>query len=64
MPGVVYTLAASVGQQVQSGDVLLTLEAMKMESAVTAPLAGKVARLPVSVSSVVDAKDLLAVIEA
>ncbi len=64
MPGVVSTLAASVGQQVQSGDVLLTLEAMKMESAVTAPLAGKVARLPVSVGSVVDAKDLLAVIEA
>ena len=64
MPGVVSTLAASVGQRVQSGDVLLTLEAMKMESAVTAPLAGKVARLPVSVGSVVDAKDLLAVIEA
>ena len=64
MPGVVSTLAASVGQQVQSGDVLLTLEAMKMESAVTAPLAGKVARLPVAVGSVVDAKDLLAVIEA
>ena len=54
---------ASVGQEIQSGDVLLTLEAMKMESAVTASLAGKVARLPVLVGSVVDAKDLLAVIK-
>ena len=63
MPGVVSTLVVSVGQPVRSGDVLLTLEAMKMETSVTAPAAGTVSRLPVSVGSVVDAKDLLAVIQ-
>ena len=63
MPGVVSTLVVTVGQPVRSGDVLLTLEAMKMETSVTAPAAGKVSRLPVSVGSVVDAKDLLAVIQ-
>ncbi len=63
MPGVVSTLVVSVGQPVRAGDVLLTLEAMKMETSVTAPAAGTVSRLPVSVGSVVDAKDLLAVIQ-
>ena len=63
MPGVVSTLVAAVGQPVRAGDVLLTLEAMKMETSVTAPAAGTVSRLPVSVGSVVDAKDLLAVIQ-
>ena len=63
MPGVVSTLVAAVGQPVRVGDVLLTLEAMKMETSVTAPAAGTVSRLPVAVGSVVDAKDLLAVIQ-
>ena len=63
MPGMVSTLVASIGQPVRAGDVLLTLEAMKMESSVTAPLAGTVSRLPVAAGSVVDAKDLLAVIQ-
>ncbi len=63
MPGIVSTIVASVNQQVEAGDVLLTLEAMKMETSVTAPISGKLARLSVSVGSVVDAKDLLAVIE-
>ena len=62
MPGVVSTLVASVGQSVGAGDVLLTLEAMKMESSITAPVAGTVSRLPITVGSVVDAKDLLAVV--
>ena len=63
MPGVVSTLVVAAGQPVRAGDVLLTLEAMKMETSVTAPAAGTVSRLPVSVGSVVDAKDLLAVIQ-
>ena len=63
MPGVVSTLVAAVGQPVRAGDVLLTLEAMKMETSVTAPAPGTVSRLPVAVGSVVDAKDLLAVIQ-
>ena len=63
MPGVVSTVIAVPGQTVAAGDVLLTLEAMKMEASVTAPVAGKVARIPVSVGTVVDAKDLLCVLD-
>jgi methylmalonyl-CoA carboxyltransferase small subunit len=38
---------AQVGQTLQVGDVLLVLEAMKMETSVTAPVAGKVAAIKV-----------------
>jgi len=41
----------------------MTLEAMKMESSVTAPISGVVTRIPDLVARVVDAKDLLAAIE-
>ncbi len=39
MPGMVASIAVSVGQKVKEGDTLLTLEAMKMFAAVTAPIA-------------------------
>jgi pyruvate carboxylase len=60
MPGVVSTLAVSEGQTVKTGDVLMTLEAMKMETAIHAPCDGAVKRLPVKPGAQVDAKDLLA----
>ncbi len=62
MPGVVSTITVSEGQKVDTGDVLMTLEAMKMETAITAPVAGTVRRVVASVSQQVDAKDLVAVI--
>ena len=37
-----------VGQTLQVGDVLLILEAMKMETSLTSPVAGKVASIKVS----------------
>ncbi len=43
--GIVITTNAQVGQQLQANDLLLVLEAMKMETNVTAPLAGKVKKL-------------------
>lgn len=43
MPGTVIEVAAAVGQQVRAGDVLVTLEAMKMELPVRAPRDGVVA---------------------
>jgi len=46
--GVVVKVAAQVGQMIQTGDVLLVLEAMKMETTITAPTPGKVAVLNVS----------------
>ena len=63
MPAVVATLAVAEGQPVQAGDLVMTLEAMKMETAIHAPRSGTVVRLPVAVGQQVDAKDLLAVIE-
>ena len=59
MPGLITTIAIEEGQQVKRGDTLLTMEAMKMETAVSADRDGSVKRIVVSVGSQVDAKDLL-----
>jgi 3-methylcrotonyl-CoA carboxylase alpha subunit len=42
LPGVVVAVNVEKGQQVQSGDVLMVIEAMKMEHTITAPYAGTV----------------------
>jgi pyruvate carboxylase len=64
MPGAVTTVAVGEGQAVKPGDVLLTLEAMKMETAICADHAGTVARIHAPVGSQVEAKDLLIELEA
>jgi methylmalonyl-CoA carboxyltransferase small subunit len=46
--GTVARLAAQVGQVIQVNDVLMVLEAMKMETVITAPIAGKVAKINVN----------------
>ena len=56
------TLRVSKGDRVAAGDVVATIEAMKMEAAITAPVAGTVARLAVPETSPVQAGDLLLVI--
>jgi len=63
MPGVVSTIAVSVGSAVKAGDRLMSLEAMKMETSVTAQRDGVIAQLLVTAGQSVDAKDLLAVID-
>ena len=63
MPGVVSTIAVSVGSAVKAGDRLMSLEAMKMETSVTAQRDGTIAQLLVTAGQSVDAKDLLAVID-
>ncbi len=62
MPGSVSSIAVRQGQRVKAGDVLLTLEAMKMETAIHAPRDGVVSDLPVSPGMQVEAKDLLMVL--
>jgi methylmalonyl-CoA carboxyltransferase small subunit len=47
--GIVVRVAAQVGQTLQVGDVLLVLEAMKMETSVTSPVDGKVAAIKTGV---------------
>ena len=61
MPGVVSAVAVSVGQPVNTGDVLLSIEAMKMETALHAEREGTVAEVLVRVGDQIDAKDLLVV---
>ena len=61
MPGVVSTLAVSQGQTVKAGDVLLSIEAMKMETALHAERDGMVGEVLVRAGDQIDAKDLLIV---
>jgi pyruvate carboxylase len=63
IPGAVTSLMVGVGDQVKSGDRLLVMEAMKMQTTVYAPVAGQVIETLVSVGQTVDAKDLLLVLE-
>jgi pyruvate carboxylase len=61
MPGVVSTLAVNEGKGVRAGDVLLSIEAMKMETALHAERDGTIAEVLVRAGDQVDAKDLLIV---
>lgn len=61
MPGVVSTVAVSQGQSVKAGDVLLSIEAMKMETALRAERDGSIAEVLVRPGEQIDAKDLLVV---
>jgi acetyl/propionyl-CoA carboxylase alpha subunit len=63
MPGTVVRVAAQVGARVQAGEVLLVLEAMKMEHAVRAGLDGTVAQVLVEAGAQVDAGAVLVVID-
>jgi len=62
MPGTIATVKAIVGQKVAKGDLLLTMEAMKMETSVRAEADGTVAEVLVKPGVQVDAKDLLVVL--
>jgi pyruvate carboxylase len=59
MPGIIATVAVTAGQKVCDGDLLLTIEAMKMETGIHADRDGVVKVVHVSAGSQVDAKDLL-----
>jgi pyruvate carboxylase len=63
MPGAVATVAVRPGQTVAAGDVLLTLEAMKMEMALPSPHAGVVEEVLVRPGASVEAKDLLVILK-
>jgi pyruvate carboxylase len=63
MPGAIATVAVRPGQQVKAGDVLLTIEAMKMETALHALRDGTVGDVLVTPGQSVDAKDLLVIVE-
>ena len=62
MPGNILKINVSLGQKVKEGDVLIVLEAMKMENEIVAPKAGSVAQVAVSKGQVVETGSPLVVI--
>ncbi|MCB1343098.1 MAG: biotin/lipoyl-binding protein, partial [Pseudooceanicola sp.] len=63
MPGVVASVGAQAGQKVKAGDLLLTIEAMKMETGIHADRDATVKAVHVTPGSQIDAKDLLVELE-
>jgi glutaconyl-CoA/methylmalonyl-CoA decarboxylase subunit gamma len=62
MPGTLMSYKVAVGQKVKRGEVLLILEAMKMENEITAPLDGTVASLGAAEGASVSTGDVLIVL--
>ena len=60
MPGKILSIKVKVGDTVNKGDVMMVLEAMKMENEIVAPEAGTVASIDVSEGAMVEAADVLA----
>lgn len=63
MPGKILNVKANVGASVKKGDVVLILEAMKMENEVVAPEDGTIASINVAAGDSVEAGDTLATLK-
>ncbi len=63
MPGVVSSIVVSAGQKVRAGDLLLTIEAMKMETGIHAEREATIKAVHVHAGGQSDAKDLLIELE-
>ena len=62
MPGIVVRYDVEVGQQVEAGDAVVVLEAMKMENSLPSPMAGSVKALSCSPGTTVAKGEVLAII--
>ena len=62
MPGTILKVNVSAGQSVKAGQVLIVLEAMKMENEIMAPRAGSVAQVLVQKGATVNTDDVLVVL--
>lgn len=63
MPGTILSVNVNEGDEVKSGDILLILEAMKMENEILAPRDGKVTSIGATKGASVNTGDKLVVIE-
>jgi acetyl-CoA/propionyl-CoA carboxylase biotin carboxyl carrier protein len=63
MQGTILRILVETGQEIQAGDVVCILEAMKMENAIPAPREGTVSELPIREGQVVQVGDTIAVID-
>ena len=64
MPGVISSVVVVVGQHVKEGDLLMSIEAMKMETGISADKEGVIKAIHAPAGTQVDAKDLLIEFEA
>lgn len=58
----VASLVVAVGDEVEAGAVVATIEAMKLEAGITSPVAGSVSRVAIGAQQQVEGGDLLVVI--
>jgi len=63
IPGKVLSVNVSQGNEVKEGDVICTLESMKMENPILAPCSGTITKIEITSGQVVDGGDLVATIE-
>ncbi len=63
MPGVISTVSVNEGQTVKKGDLLLTIEAMKMETGIHVERDAKIKAVHVKPATQIDAKDLIIELE-
>ncbi|HJZ78767.1 MAG TPA: biotin/lipoyl-containing protein [Pyrinomonadaceae bacterium] len=63
MPGKIVRILAEVGAQVEAGDPIVVVEAMKMQNEMKSPKAGKIMSINVALGATVNGGDVLAVIE-
>jgi acetyl/propionyl-CoA carboxylase alpha subunit len=63
MPGRVVRVLIEVGQEVEAGEAVVVIEAMKMQNELKSPKAGRVGRVAVGVGDTVGAGDVLVVVE-
>ena len=63
MPGKVVRVLVAVGAQVEAGDALLVVEAMKMQNEMKSPKGGTVVELHATAGATVNAGDVLVVVE-
>jgi acetyl-CoA/propionyl-CoA carboxylase biotin carboxyl carrier protein len=63
MQGTILRVLVEPGQEIQAGDVVCILEAMKMENAIPAPREGVVSEVPIAEGQVVQAGDPLVVLD-
>ena len=62
MPGKVVRVLVSAGDQVQAGQALMVVEAMKMQNEIRAPKSGKIERLSVTAGQTVNSGEVVAVV--
>jgi propionyl-CoA carboxylase alpha chain len=63
MPGTVIRIEAAPGEHVRAGQVVVAIEAMKMEHAITAPAAGQLTEVRVAVGDQIDAATVVAIMD-